>query len=100
MDINDNPPAIERSLYNIHVQEDASVGSLLVHIKATDPDTGNYWHIEVDLIHEADPRPVVITLFTQVVRPSSLSKSAKTKQIFTAGQDCELAEGSLMTPVL
>uniref|UniRef100_T1ING2 Cadherin domain-containing protein n=1 Tax=Strigamia maritima TaxID=126957 RepID=T1ING2_STRMM len=39
-DLDDNPPRFERSVYLTNISEDASVGSLVVKLKAIDPDSG------------------------------------------------------------
>ncbi len=40
LDVNDNPPRVERTVYEVTVAEDAPVGHNLVDIVAHDPDEG------------------------------------------------------------
>ncbi len=42
VDENDNPPQLEKALYEVEVAEDTPVGSVIEKIVATDPDEGNY----------------------------------------------------------
>lgn len=40
LDINDNPPEFERSMYSVNVREDTHVGMSLMRVYATSRDTG------------------------------------------------------------
>ncbi|NXW87007.1 PCDA8 protein, partial [Alopecoenas beccarii] len=50
LDINDNAPQFNQSVYNVHLLEDALEGTVLVRLNATDPDLGAYG----DVIYELD----------------------------------------------
>ena len=39
-DVNDNPPDIEKSLYEINVDESIENGTSVLHLKVTDKDSG------------------------------------------------------------
>ena len=58
-DVNDNPPDIEKTVYEINVAENVDVGASIMHIHVTDKDSGNA------------RRPVLSMLFTLLV-PSPL----------------------------
>jgi hypothetical protein len=40
-DVNDNPPDIEKTLYQINIPENVDVGTSILHIHVTDKDSGN-----------------------------------------------------------
>lgn len=39
-DVNDNPPDIEKSLYEINVAENVDIGTSILHVRVTDKDSG------------------------------------------------------------
>ncbi len=39
-DVNDNPPDIEKSLYEINVAENVEIGTSILHVQVTDKDAG------------------------------------------------------------
>ncbi len=41
-DVNDNPPEIEKSLYEITVDEDVDVGTSILKLRVTDKDSGTF----------------------------------------------------------
>ncbi|NXX34765.1 PCDGH protein, partial [Nicator chloris] len=45
LDVNDNAPVFSQAEYTVRVPEDASVGSVLVTVTATDADEGLYGHV-------------------------------------------------------
>ncbi|XP_047441118.1 protocadherin gamma-C5-like [Mugil cephalus] len=49
LDNNDNVPAFEKTLYKVSVAENAAVGALITHTKATDMDDGQNGEIEYSL---------------------------------------------------
>ncbi|XP_060710121.1 cadherin-23 [Hemiscyllium ocellatum] len=51
---NDNRPVFSRSLYNVSLFEDASVGLAVVGIVATDNDTGSYGNVNYFFSDESD----------------------------------------------
>ncbi|GCC20743.1 hypothetical protein chiPu_0019310, partial [Chiloscyllium punctatum] len=51
---NDNRPVFSRSLYNVSLFEDASVGLSVVGIVATDNDTGSYGNVNYFFSDESD----------------------------------------------
>ncbi|PKK19758.1 protocadherin alpha-1, partial [Columba livia] len=52
LDINDNAPQFNQSVYSVHLLEDALEGTVLVRVNATDPDLGTYGEViyEIDTI--------------------------------------------------
>ena len=50
IDINDNPPEFEHSVYSTTVREDTSVGSSVMQVFATSKDTGINAEIMYDII--------------------------------------------------
>ena len=50
IDINDNPPEFEHSVYTTAVREDTSVGSSVIQVFATSRDTGINAEIMYDII--------------------------------------------------
>ena len=43
-DVNDNPPDIEKSLYEINVAENVAIGTTILHVRVTDKDSGTVCH--------------------------------------------------------
>ena len=39
-DVNDNPPEIEQSLYEVQVKENVPIGTTVLQMKVTDKDSG------------------------------------------------------------
>ncbi|NXF99819.1 PCDAB protein, partial [Sakesphorus luctuosus] len=52
LDVNDNPPQFNQSVYNVVLPEDALVGKLVARVNATDPDLGIYGEViyEIDTV--------------------------------------------------
>ncbi|XP_032559257.1 protocadherin alpha-2-like [Chiroxiphia lanceolata] len=52
LDVNDNPPQFNQSVYNVVLPEDALVGILVTRVNATDPDLGMYGEViyEIDTV--------------------------------------------------
>ncbi|XP_071670962.1 protocadherin alpha-2-like isoform X4 [Patagioenas fasciata] len=52
LDINDNAPQFNQSVYSVHLLEDALEGTVLVRVNATDPDLGTYGEViyEIDTV--------------------------------------------------
>ena len=50
IDINDNPPEFEHSVYSTTIREDTSVGSSVMQVFATSKDTGINAEIMYDII--------------------------------------------------
>ncbi len=49
VDVNDNPPAFQHSVYNASVEEGMPFDTFVTMIKATDPDTGQYYVIVTNM---------------------------------------------------
>lgn len=50
IDVNDNTPTFDHSLYNVTVREDVSIGHILdVSVKAHDPDAGDYARVTYNI---------------------------------------------------
>ncbi|XP_034740301.1 protocadherin gamma-C5-like [Etheostoma cragini] len=62
LDINDNVPSFEKTLYKVSISENAAEGSLIVQTKATDMDDGQNGEIEYTFgAHTSD---IVLSVFT------------------------------------
>nr|XP_015796942.2 protocadherin gamma-C5 [Nothobranchius furzeri] len=62
LDINDNIPAFEKSLYKVSVAEDAAEGALIAQTKASDTDYGANGEVEYSFgVHTSD---AVLSVFT------------------------------------
>ncbi|XP_055454689.1 protocadherin beta-14-like, partial [Psammomys obesus] len=54
LDINDNAPEFDQSLYEVQVPEDRLIGSTIIAISAKDLDTGNYGKISYSFLHASE----------------------------------------------
>ncbi|KAM9377515.1 protocadherin gamma-C5-like [Pholidichthys leucotaenia] len=63
LDVNDNVPSFEKTLYKVSVSENVSEGTLIVQTKATDMDEGQNGEIEYSFgAHTADAVPSVFSI--------------------------------------
>ena len=68
LDINDNAPMFSQLVYNVTVGEDASNGTAVIVVSATDGDAGQNAAIRYSLRGITDNRPFNINSMTGVIR--------------------------------
>ncbi|XP_071760956.2 protocadherin alpha-8-like isoform X2 [Centroberyx gerrardi] len=57
LDVNDNTPSFSKSLYKARVRENASVGSTVIHLNATDLDEGENGRLVYSFVKRANLNP-------------------------------------------
>ncbi|XP_069485338.1 cadherin EGF LAG seven-pass G-type receptor 1 isoform X3 [Ambystoma mexicanum] len=63
LDINDNPPVFERDEFDIYVEENSPVGSVVARIAASDPDEGTNAQIMYQIVEGNVPEVFQLDLF-------------------------------------
>uniref|UniRef100_A0A3B5L7J7 Cadherin domain-containing protein n=1 Tax=Xiphophorus couchianus TaxID=32473 RepID=A0A3B5L7J7_9TELE len=56
LDINDNRPSFSQDVYQVQIYENASVGTIVTRVNATDPDEGTNGEIEYSIANTLAPK--------------------------------------------
>ncbi|XP_054890862.1 protocadherin alpha-7-like isoform X11 [Poeciliopsis prolifica] len=56
LDSNDNRPSFSQEVYQVHIYENASVGTIVTTVNATDPDEGTNGEIEYSIANTLAPK--------------------------------------------
>ncbi|MGH0165990.1 UNVERIFIED_CONTAM: hypothetical protein FKN15_049845 [Acipenser sinensis] len=82
LDINDNPPVFEKDEFDIYVEENSSVGSIVARIKATDPDEGTNAQIMYQIVEGNIPEVFQLDIFNgDLTALTDLDYETKTEYI-------------------
>ncbi|XP_041110820.1 cadherin EGF LAG seven-pass G-type receptor 1 isoform X2 [Polyodon spathula] len=82
LDINDNPPVFEKDEFDIYVEENSSVGSIVARIKATDPDEGTNAQIMYQIVEGNIPEVFQLNIFNgDLTALTDLDYETKTEYI-------------------
>ncbi|XP_039617017.1 cadherin EGF LAG seven-pass G-type receptor 1 isoform X2 [Polypterus senegalus] len=82
LDINDNPPVFEHDEFDIFVQENRAVGSVVARITATDPDEGTNAQIMYQIVEGNIPEVFQLDIFNgDLIALTDLDYESKTEYV-------------------
>ncbi|XP_066580030.1 cadherin EGF LAG seven-pass G-type receptor 1 isoform X2 [Amia ocellicauda] len=82
LDINDNPPVFEKDEFDIYVEENSAVGSIVARITATDPDEGTNAQIMYQIVEGNIPEVFQLDIFNgDLIALTDLDYEAKREYV-------------------